>query len=100
MGVERVKQVHPIERPPILAGHRMISPRCALRNTVEVNELIETYLAKKRSSTAPSRKTLVPSKAVSSHCTVISRPRPKLAGPGTGMRLVMGALVTDCTPSI
>jgi hypothetical protein len=41
---------------PIRAGHRMISPRSVDLTTVSVKELMEAYLAKNRSSTAPNRK--------------------------------------------
>ena len=64
----------------------MISPRCTVRRTVSVNELIETYFAKKRSSTAPSRKTPLPSNAASSQVTEISRPRPNVVGPAPAAR--------------
>ena len=37
------------------SGQRMTSPRSGFRSTVSVKALIETYLARKRSSTAPSR---------------------------------------------
>jgi len=41
-----------------------------LLRTVSLNELIETYLAKKRSRTEPKRNTPDPSKAVSSKVRV------------------------------
>src|SRR5258706_176780 len=41
-----------------VAGHLLISPRWILRSTVSVKELIDTYFAKNRSSTEPSKNTL------------------------------------------
>src|SRR5262249_407100 len=80
-----------VDRRPVLAGHRMISPRCSVFSTISVNELSETYRAKKCSSTEPSRKTLVPSKAASSHVSVTSSPRPNVGGPSPGIRRTMGS---------
>jgi hypothetical protein len=61
---------------------------------------MEVYLLKNRSSTAPRRKTPIPSKAVSSQVSVTSVPRAKAAGPGKGKRLVTGCDATERTPSI
>ena len=51
---------------PARGGQRLITPRCVDSITVSVKLLSEVYSAKKRSSTAPSRKTPVPSNAFSS----------------------------------
>src|SRR5258706_5322240 len=87
-------------RLPIIGGHRMISPRCCVLITVSVKELSETYFAKNCSSTAPRMKTPVPSNAVSSNVTVISRPRAKVIGPGASTRRTMGWQRTVRSPSI
>src|ERR1019366_6948838 len=89
-----------VGRRPIFGGHRTISPRCTLRSAVSANELIETYLLKKPSSTRPSKTTLVPSKAASSHSSVTSIPRAKLAGPASGNRRTTGRPTADRMPSI
>src|SRR5260221_714145 len=86
-------------RLPIIAGHRMMSPRCWVLITVSVKELSETYFAKNCSSTAPRMKTPVPSNAVSSKVTVISRPRTKVIGPGASKRRTMGWQRTVRSPS-
>ncbi len=78
----------------------MTSPRCTLRSTVSVKELIEACFAKNRSRTAPKRKSPAPSKDTSSQVRATSRPRPKVTGPGTGSARVMPAAVVDRTPSI
>src|SRR5690606_27028133 len=97
---ERLLDGQAIGRRPILAGHRRISPRCGVRSTVSVNELIDTCRAKKRSSTAPSKNTLAPSNARSSHSNVISRPRANVSGPDRGSRRTTGALATERTPAV
>src|SRR5262249_32115813 len=89
-----------IGRSPALGRHRMTSPRWTVRSTVSVNELMDTYFEKKRSSTAPSRNAPEPSKAASSQVTEISRPRPKVVGPGTGSARVIPVDATPRTPSI
>ncbi len=61
-------------------GHRITSPRSGLRSTVSVKALMETYLAKKRASTAASRMPPAPPKLPSSMLSVISRPRPTATG--------------------
>ena len=84
---------------PILAGHRITSPRSAVFRTVSVNELIETYLAKNCSSTDPSRNTPLPSNAVSSSVSKIRNPRAKAIGPGVFTRRTAGSLLKPLTPS-
>ena len=63
--------------------------------TISVKAFIVTYFAKNRSSTAPSRKIPLPSKAVSSIVTVTSSPRPNEVGPDLPTRRTMGRLVTE-----
>ena len=78
----------------------MTSPRSVERSTVEVNEFIETYLAKNSCMTMPNMNVPIPSKAVSSQVKVISTPRPKVIGPLVGIRPVIGLERIDLTPSI
>src|SRR5690606_24274646 len=48
---ERAELIYSTCRCPRRGDHRITSPRSVARSTVCVNELIETYFAKKRSST-------------------------------------------------
>src|SRR4051812_39230264 len=85
---------------PQFGVHRLISPRLCERSTISVTEFIDTYRAKWRSSTAPSRKALPPSNAISSISTVTSSPRPNAIGPRIGKRLTTRRTPTDWMPSI
>ena len=76
----------------------MISPRCTVFSTISVKLLIETYLAKKRSSTEASKNTPLPENAASSHSKLSSRPRPYASGPGPGSARSTGSEWMDWMP--
>ncbi len=85
-------------RWPMRAGQRITSPRSGLRSTVSVNPLIETYLARNRSSTAASTIPPEPPNGASSMVSVISSPRPAATGPAPGMRRTIGCATTERQP--
>ena len=66
----------------------MTSPRSCERNTVSVNELIDTWRARNCSITLPKRNGLAPRKANSSTSSSTSTPRPNVMGPPAGSRRV------------
>ena len=70
--LQRLEKGYSVCRRPIRAGHRMISPRSVDLTTVSVKELMEAYLAKNCSSTAPKSMMPTPSNAASSRITVTS----------------------------
>src|SRR5262245_22388177 len=95
-----VEHVHSGYRVPMRVGQRMISPRSTVRMTVWVKWLSPAYSTKKRSRTAPSRNTPLPSNAFSSTVTVISMPRAVALPVSRCTRRTTGALSTLRTPRI
>src|SRR5215510_1877348 len=95
-----VEHLHSGYRVPMRVGQRMISPRSTVRMTVWVKWLSPTYSTKKRSRTAPSRNTPLPSNAFSSTVTVISMPRAVALPVSRCTRRTTGALSTLRTPRI